>query len=199
MKCAYHPDREAVATCVVCGKHICDYCVAVMYGKKYCPHCFPMHPMPEPVDEDTARAIKAAGAHKPRAAAVLLMALCAVTYIPILVFMDPASPYFTALIAVTVVSFALQISLFVRMTLWAWWGSTITWLVDIVIVIVAQAYSIDPSGYAAAISVVVFGTPAGIFLLWGKVSKQTAIITPIYIMLAVAYFLFLHAVFHPPQ
>jgi len=200
MKCAYHPDREAVATCVVCGKHICDYCVAVMYGKKYCPHCFPMHPMPEPMDEDTARALKAAGAHKPRAAAVLLMALCAVTYIPILVFMDPASPYFTALIAVTVVSFVLQISLFVRMTLWAWWGSTITWLVDIVIVIVAQAYSIDPSGYAAAISVVVFGTPAGIFLLWGKVSKWVAITVPFYIMAVVALFLFLYAVYsNAPQ
>ena len=200
MKCEYHPDREAVGNCVTCGRPICDYCVAVMYGEKYCPHCFPMHQMPEPMDEDTARAIKAAGAHKPRSAAVLLMALCAVTYIPILVFMDPASPYFTVLLVVTVVSFALQISLFVRMTWWAWWGSIATLFVDIVIVIVAQAYAADPSGYAAAAAVLILGTPAGTLLLWGKASKWVALTVPFYIMAVVALFLFLYAVYsNAPQ
>jgi heme/copper-type cytochrome/quinol oxidase subunit 4 len=200
MKCEYHPDREAVATCVVCGRQICDYCVAVMYGKKYCPHCFPIHPMPEPMGEDTKRAIKAAGTHKPKHAAILLMALCAVTYVPILVFMDTASAYFTALLVVTVISFALQISLFIRMTPWAWWGSTVTWFVDVIIVIVAQAYSADPSGYAAAAAVLFLGTPAGTLLLWGRVSKWVAITVPFYIMAVVALFLFLYAVYsNAPQ
>jgi hypothetical protein len=199
MQCAYHPDREAVGTCVTCGMKICNYCVAVMYGKTYCPHCFPLHSMPEPMDEDTKRVIRGAGKHKPKSAAVLLMALCAVTYIPILVFMDPASPYFVALIVVTVISFALQISLFIRMTWWAWWGSAISWLVDILIVIVAQAYAEDPSGVSAAAAVLVIGTPAGILLLWGKVSRWVAVTVPFYIMSVVALFVFLYAIYYPPQ
>jgi hypothetical protein len=128
------------------------------------------------------------------------MALCAVTYVPILVFMDTASAYFTALLVVTVISFALQISLFIRMTPWAWWGSTVTWFVDVIIVIVAQAYSADPSGYAAAAAVLFLGTPAGTLLLWGRVSKWVAITVPFYIMAVVALFLFLYAVYsNAPQ
>lgn len=39
MKCAYHPEREAVGACVNCGKLVCDECKAVLSGKSYCNSC----------------------------------------------------------------------------------------------------------------------------------------------------------------
>ena len=39
MKCAYHPEREAVGACVNCGKLVCDECKVVLTGKNYCNPC----------------------------------------------------------------------------------------------------------------------------------------------------------------
>ena len=39
MPCAVHPDRETVASCVVCGNLNCEGCDVVMAGKHYCRHC----------------------------------------------------------------------------------------------------------------------------------------------------------------
>ena len=38
MKCFYHPDREAAATCKDCGKGLCQECAAV-YSPCSCPEC----------------------------------------------------------------------------------------------------------------------------------------------------------------
>lgn len=35
--CATHPDREAVATCGICDKPLCDHCVVRVAGSAYCP------------------------------------------------------------------------------------------------------------------------------------------------------------------
>jgi len=39
MKCANHPDRDAVVACADCGKGICYYCKTTFEEKAYCPSC----------------------------------------------------------------------------------------------------------------------------------------------------------------
>lgn len=39
MNCYVHPDREAVGTCVGCGKPICEECLVEVAGKNYCKSC----------------------------------------------------------------------------------------------------------------------------------------------------------------
>jgi hypothetical protein len=39
MRCAFHPEREAVAACTNCGKLICSECNTVVDGKMYCKPC----------------------------------------------------------------------------------------------------------------------------------------------------------------
>ena len=39
MKCYYHPDREAVAVCSMCGKPLCEECAHEYKGKIYCKDC----------------------------------------------------------------------------------------------------------------------------------------------------------------
>jgi hypothetical protein len=36
MKCAYHPDRDAVGACVNCGKLVCSECRTILGEKIYC-------------------------------------------------------------------------------------------------------------------------------------------------------------------
>jgi hypothetical protein len=38
-KCDNHPERDAVGTCVDCGKGICFFCRTVLKGNNYCPAC----------------------------------------------------------------------------------------------------------------------------------------------------------------
>ena len=39
MKCYYHPEAEAVATCTDCGKAICQICAVNVAGKLLCQQC----------------------------------------------------------------------------------------------------------------------------------------------------------------
>ena len=39
MNCYYHPDREAAAQCVICGKYLCSECNIIKEGKSYCKEC----------------------------------------------------------------------------------------------------------------------------------------------------------------
>jgi FtsH-binding integral membrane protein len=39
MKCATHPDIDAVGVCVNCGRAVCPACRTVVGGKTYCPAC----------------------------------------------------------------------------------------------------------------------------------------------------------------
>jgi len=192
MKCEYHPDREAIWMCDDCGKCICKDCSLACSGKIYCPQCFPFHSMAEPVDDDTARIARGRRKERSRLSAVFLILLSALTYLPLLLTWDGESSYFIALLAVAIVSFFFQASLAVKRTGWAWWGSAISWLVDILIVVVYHTYSVDPTGALAAVAVVVVGTPAGIFLLLGKVSDRTAIAVPFYTMAVVAIIVFIY-------
>ena len=43
MKCAYHPDRDAVAVCVSCGAGLCPDCRNREDGKYYCDECVKTH------------------------------------------------------------------------------------------------------------------------------------------------------------
>lgn len=42
MKCYYHPQIEAVATCASCGKAICKACTVEVAGRTVCQHCLAM-------------------------------------------------------------------------------------------------------------------------------------------------------------
>ena len=189
MQCEYHPDREAIWMCDDCGKCICKDCVFASGGKIYCPDCFSLHSMGKPADGEVA---KGGRKERSRIAAVLLILLSALTYLPLLLTWDGESTYFMALLAVAIVSFFFQASLAVKRTGWAWWGGAISWLVAILVVVVAYAYSVDPSGMLPAIALVVVGTPAGVFLLWGKVSAKSAITVPLCVMGIIAIILFLY-------
>lgn len=39
MNCYVHNDREAIGTCVGCGKFICEECCTEVNGKNYCKKC----------------------------------------------------------------------------------------------------------------------------------------------------------------
>ena len=39
MKCAYHPEVDAIGSCVNCGKLICAECRTTLGGKIYCQPC----------------------------------------------------------------------------------------------------------------------------------------------------------------
>lgn len=39
MKCSYHPERDAVGTCVNCGRPVCAECKTMLGGKNYCNPC----------------------------------------------------------------------------------------------------------------------------------------------------------------
>jgi hypothetical protein len=39
MKCGYHPEREAVGTCVGCGRGICEFCKTIINAEMHCPDC----------------------------------------------------------------------------------------------------------------------------------------------------------------
>jgi hypothetical protein len=46
MQCFYHPEKEAVATCVVCGKAICASCAVDVSGRTTCQHCLSLGQAP---------------------------------------------------------------------------------------------------------------------------------------------------------
>jgi hypothetical protein len=39
MNCGYHPEREAVGTCVDCERGICEFCKTIINAKMHCPDC----------------------------------------------------------------------------------------------------------------------------------------------------------------
>ena len=134
-----------------------------------------MHTTDESMGEDTTEAGKSKRKEKSKAAAILLMTLCALTYLPLLVFWEGQTAFFAVLLVGLIVSFAFQVSLIAQKSVWAWWGSAISWFADIIIVIVANTYSLDPTGFFTAIVIVVVGIPAMILLLWDQVSDLVAI------------------------
>jgi serine/threonine protein kinase len=59
VRCAFHPQKDAVAVCVTCGKKICEDCRYTLKGKHYCHQCAekileippPVLPKPKPIVE----------------------------------------------------------------------------------------------------------------------------------------------------
>ena len=39
MDCHYHPEREAIDQCNICGKELCEECAVKLAGKAYCKDC----------------------------------------------------------------------------------------------------------------------------------------------------------------
>lgn len=39
MECYYHPNKEGVNTCAICGKSVCEECSLEIAGKMYCKEC----------------------------------------------------------------------------------------------------------------------------------------------------------------
>jgi hypothetical protein len=48
MRCAYHPDRDAVGACVNCGKPVCSECRTLLGEKIYCGPCANQLFVPKP-------------------------------------------------------------------------------------------------------------------------------------------------------
>ena len=53
MKCYYHSDIDAVATCVGCGKAVCQNCAVDVAGKFYCQQCLPSVTVAKPKAPET--------------------------------------------------------------------------------------------------------------------------------------------------
>ena len=176
MNCAFHPHLEAIGTCSDCGKGVCSYCCCTKDDRIYCPACFPSHAVTA-TNEDSASA-RTENSSKPKLGAFLLMLLCALTYLPILIYWDGSSALFVAVLMVAICSFFFQASFILRKSLWAWWGSTISWFADIAIGALATLHSIDPSGILMVFAIFFIGTPALMLLLWDKVSDNFALTVP---------------------
>ncbi|MFC2019039.1 hypothetical protein ACFLU4_03680 [Chloroflexota bacterium] len=65
MKCAYHPDRDAVGLCVSCGRFVCSECKAELGGKIYCNSCADKQPSAQAPEPAGATSSPAAGLPKP--------------------------------------------------------------------------------------------------------------------------------------
>ena len=52
MKCNYHPEIDAIGTCVYCGRMLCSECALQLAGRTYCQPCadriFATEPTPAP-------------------------------------------------------------------------------------------------------------------------------------------------------
>jgi hypothetical protein len=170
----------------------------VLLGKTYCPQCL-LAILDQDTADKTASDIETSSSPaKSKAAAILLIILGALTYLPLLITWDGSSAYFVALLVLAVVSFGFQLSLVIRNTWLAWWGCTISWIVNIVIVAVLFLHSIDPSGILPVIAIIFFGIPALMLLLRGKVSDTAAFVLPLIIIIITTFFLFMYVVQKPP-
>ncbi|MFC2018981.1 hypothetical protein ACFLU4_03385 [Chloroflexota bacterium] len=60
MRCAYHPDRDAMGACVSCGRFVCSECKAELGGKIHCNSC--SDKQPSSGFENVKKSVAAAGA-----------------------------------------------------------------------------------------------------------------------------------------
>ena len=82
MRCHYHPEREAVATCGNCGRGTCVECTIIEGGRWYCPRCYRLEAvseydsqtaLPDPTGDAPTVKTGGSGAWKTIVAAILML------------------------------------------------------------------------------------------------------------------------------
>jgi len=184
MNCENHPNHEAVCSCAVCGKNICRYCRTVNAGKSYCPGCIEGEfgiPFSDSVEAlESATEAAAVPAARSRIPSILLMPLFAATYVIIFTSMELSTSVLTTLIVTAAMSFLFQIVWIMRTSEWAWWGSTVTWIINSLIVNYAgflnlshDVHHSSPLGTLISIPLLLFFVPVSLGLLfWDKFRRQ---------------------------
>lgn len=80
MQCSYHPDREAVNTCSVCGQPVCNVCNYITGTNPICRNCYEKRPLPVQKDTKTEGEI----AVKPKTKPTLVQTITAVAILFVL-------------------------------------------------------------------------------------------------------------------
>ncbi len=170
IKCAVHKDRDAIGTCAFCGRGFCSYCRTIVEGKTACSACAEkwLGVSHDDIESGFVEGPAAAKNHDAtsRSAAVVLLLLSSITYIPLLIHWDKGRSTFIGLLVLAIVSFGFQIALIIRNNALIWWGCFVLWIVDMIVTTIVQINSLDPSG-ALSLVILLFFFPFAIgILVW---------------------------------
>ncbi len=169
-KCAAHKDRDAVGSCSFCGRGFCSVCRSIIEGRAACSACTEKW-LSIPQGEIKSSFIGGPTVAKThdatsRSAAIVLLLLSSLTYIPMLAHWDKGRSTFIGLLVLAIVSFGFQIALIIRNNALIWWGCFVLWIVDMIVTTIVQFYSLDPSG-ALSLVVLIFFFPFAIgIMVW---------------------------------
>ena len=168
VKCHEHKDRDVVGTCAFCGGGFCSVCRSVIEGRAACAVCAAKWlsiPLGE-IKSEFAEGPVVVKSHDAasRSAAVVLMLLCTITYIPLLAHWDKGRSTFIGLLVLAIVSFGFQIALIIRNNALIWWGCFVLWIVDMIVTDIVQFYDWDPSG-AFSLVILIFFFPFAIGIM----------------------------------
>jgi len=199
IKCHEHKDRDAVGTCAFCGRGFCSVCRSIIEGRAACAVCAAKWfsiPLGE-IKSEFAEGPVVVKSHDAasRSAAVILLFLCSITYIPILAHWDEGRSTFIGLLVLAIVSFGFQIALIVRNNAFIWWGCFVLWIVDMIVTNIVQIHSWDPSG-ALSFVILFFFFPFVIgILVWINYRSEALLFASAVIsfVLSMIIFVVLHA------
>ena len=169
-KCHEHKDRDAVGTCAFCGGGFCSVCRSVIEGRAACAACAAKWlsiPLGE-IKSEFAEGPVVVKSHDAasRSAAVILLLLCSITYIPLLAHWDEGRSTFIGLLVLAIVSFGFQTVLIIRNNAFIWWGCFVLWIVDMIVINIVQFHSWDPTG-ALSLVILLFFFPFAIgIMVW---------------------------------
>jgi hypothetical protein len=190
IKCAVHKDRDAIGTCAFCGRGFCSSCRSIIEGKMACASCtekqldVPHADLKSSLEEGPV-ALKTHDATS-RSAAVVLLLLSSITYIPLLIHWDKGRSTFIGLLVLAIVSFGFQIALIVRNNALIWWGCFVLWIVDMIVTTIVQINSLDPSG-ALSLVILLFFFPFAIgILVWISYRSEKLMFTSMAIAVVLA-------------
>mgnify|MGYP001765838354 CR=1 FL=1 len=177
IKCAVHRDSDAVGTCSQCGRGFCSVCRSVVEGKPACSICAAKW-LDIPVDEIKSGFVEGSSVPRnhdvtSRMAAVVLLLLSSITYIPMLANWDKSRSIFVGLLVLAIISFGFQAALIVRNNPWIWWTCFILWIVDMIVMDIVYFHSLEPSGGLSLIILCFFFPFVIGILVWINYRNET--------------------------
>lgn len=201
VKCHCHKDRDAVGSCAFCGRGFCDFCRSVVEGRAACFACAERW-RSIPRGEIESGFVEGPAVAKPhdatsRSAAIVLLLLCSITYIPMLANWDRGLSTFIALLVLAIVSLCFQAALIIRNNLWVWWICFVLWIVDMIVTNVVYFHSLDPTGVLSLV-VLIFYFPFVIgIMVWISYRDENIVgaSVVITIVLSIIIYAILHAAF----
>lgn len=198
VKCHEHKDRDAVGTCAFCGRGFCSVCRSIIEGKVACAACaakwlsIPLGEIKSKFAEGPV-VVKSHDAAS-RSAAVVLLLLCSITYIPLLAHWDEGRSTFIGLLVLAIVSFGFQTALIVRNNAWVWWCCFVLWIVDMIVTNIVYFHSMDPSG-ALSLVILIFFFPMAIgTMVWISYRNETLVFASVAVgfVLSMIIYVILH-------